>query len=145
MVSSPPTPRYSIPSLEQFRAHITAMVTLATGALVLSVSFLKDVDVPALTHRWTLQLSWVSFTFSIVFGVVYSYTLTFLAKDLQPDVRDFGERILSWASILLHCFFMLGVILFLFFVLLNTDMPKKNASPTPAPPPAASVGPRGSS
>ena len=123
---------YSV--LEYFKAHVTAIVTLATGTLVLSISFIKDVDVTTLQRRGFLQAGWILFTISIVAGVCYSYILTLIAKD--PKLRQTFKQMLGAISFVLHFAFMFGVVCFLVFALANVNMKKSDkatSSPTPSP------------
>ncbi|MDT5123810.1 MAG: hypothetical protein QOC96_3292 [Acidobacteriota bacterium] len=117
----------SLQVIELFKAHVSAIVTLATGALVLSVTFLKELKPPALQNRGWLISSWVLFTASVVSGVLYSYFLTLLASDAYNKNAGKRSRVsgstsknfLVFFSLLLHISFVLGILTFLIFALGN--------------------------
>jgi hypothetical protein len=130
---------YSV--LEYFKAHVTAIVTLATGALVLSISFIKDVEVSSLQMRGFLMAGWIFFTLSTTAGVCYSYILTYIASDPE-DTRGLRLTFKGWLnklSIVLHFAFMFGIICFLVFALANVGAGKKNGA-EPSPKPTAQTG-----
>ncbi len=133
---------YSV--LDYFKAHVTAITTLATGALVLSLTFLKDLDLAALQLRGFLQAGWILFTVSIVAGVCYSFILTYIAKDPDDSKRlhDSFKQMLVKLSFVLHFAFMLGIICFLVFAMANIGARRKD-SPETLPPPARVATPHG--
>lgn len=123
---------YSV--LEYFKAHVTAIVTLATGALVLSVSFIKDVGGVAPQLSGFLMVGWVFFTASIIAGVFYSYILTFIARDPENEggLNKTFRNMLNGVSIVLHFSFMAGILCFLIFALANVPRTKKETPPAPS-------------
>ncbi len=62
-----------------FREHMTTVLNLATGALVLSVTFLHD-QAGHLQGMWLLQRSWLCLLVTIFCGVAYSYILDLYIK-----------------------------------------------------------------
>jgi uncharacterized membrane protein YdcZ (DUF606 family) len=54
-----------------FRDHVATVLNLATGSLVLSVTFLHD-HMKDLKQTWLLKRSWWLLFFGIFFGVAYN-------------------------------------------------------------------------
>jgi Kef-type K+ transport system membrane component KefB len=77
-----------------FRDHVATVLNLATGSLVLSVTFLHD-KAGSLRDAWLLKLSWWFLLFSILFGVAYNYTLNVYVK-AEGDRYGVLLRILSF-------------------------------------------------
>jgi len=104
--------------LEQFKGHVTGIVTLATGALVLSATFIKDAPVSTRSFFWLLKSSWGLFTLSIIAGVLYSYALTLLYNSRACWERDAcpHRTFLAISNFFLHVCFLLAIIIFLVFV-----------------------------
>jgi hypothetical protein len=69
-----------------FRDHVATVLNLATGSLVLSVTFLHD-KAGSLRDAWLLKRSWWFLLFSILFGVVYNYTLNVYVKEEAKRYR----------------------------------------------------------
>jgi len=63
-----------------FRDHVATVLNLATGSLVLSVTFLHD-RVGSLQNTWLLKRSWWFLVVSILFGVAYNYTLNVYVRE----------------------------------------------------------------
>lgn len=107
--------------LELFKGHVDALVTVSTGALVLSVTFLKDTASRIPSNLRFLRWSWALFTVSIVAGVLYSYALTHLASSNECWQKDkcTHRDILMASSVILHLSFFVAVLLFLIFALSN--------------------------
>jgi len=57
-----------------FRDHVVTVLNLATGSLVLSVTFLHD-KADHLRSAWLLRRSWWLLFLAILFGVAYNYVL----------------------------------------------------------------------
>src|SRR5450755_3885699 len=62
-----------------FREHMATVLNLATGALVLSVTFLHDLA-GRLQGVWLLKRSWLCLLATIFCGVAYSYILDIYIK-----------------------------------------------------------------
>jgi hypothetical protein len=107
--------------LEHFKAHVNGIVTLATGALVLSATFLKDIPLTTKQYEWWLKLSWMLLSISIVSGVSYSYVLTMLVnnRDCWPRDNCAHRSWLMWLNLFLHLSFLLAIIAFMVFALLS--------------------------
>jgi hypothetical protein len=116
-VSNDQPPAQFLAILELFKAHVGAIVTLATGALVLSTTFLKDVKLNTLQSVYWLKSSWVLFTLTILAGVLYSYVLTLLGNSTTCwNKNSCGHRtLLGVLSLPLHLLFILAVCCFLGF------------------------------
>lgn len=108
-------------ALEHFKSHVTGIVTLATGALVLSAAFLKDIPVTTHNYFWLLKSSWVLFTLSVVAGVLYDYVLTLLSNSRECWGLNICKHksFLAISNFFLHMFFLLAVLVFLIFVLFS--------------------------
>jgi len=79
-----------------FRDHIQTILSLATGSIVLSVTFLHDL-VPKPTHGEYLRRSWWIFLATIFLGLAYNYVLS-----IYVDVE--GKKYGNFLSILSFCF-----------------------------------------
>jgi len=90
-----------------FREHVQSIITLATGALALSVTFLHDI---ATKHvkAWLIERAWYGLVLAVVFGLLYNYVLLAYVK---KDGKKYG-RLLAVISILLHISF-LGALIYL--------------------------------
>jgi hypothetical protein len=110
-----------LPIAALFKGHVDGLVTVATGALVVSVTFLKDSSSKAPHYIHLLKFSWILFALSIVSGIVYNYTLARLAKARRCWGKEKcnHKRILNSASQVLHLSFFAAVICFLIFALWN--------------------------
>jgi ABC-type proline/glycine betaine transport system permease subunit len=104
--------------LKFFSDHVRGVLTLSSAAVpaivgVLGLLFRKNAAgaefLPPSVTTWLIlpALAVLSFLISILAGVVYSYYLC--KKTNQTEVR---LPALDWASLLLHCFFATGVVLF---------------------------------
>lgn len=108
----------SDPSLERaklFRDHAQSIITLSTGALALSVTFLHDIASNHL-QGWLIQRSWIAFVLAVVFGILYDYVLL-------AYVRAKGKSyalLLGFLSILLHLFFLAGLVYMVRFAFANS-------------------------
>jgi hypothetical protein len=107
------------------------LITLASGAVVLSATFYKDVLVGAPRHRLLLEWSWGLFLLSILSGIGVLGALgselrrTADAKDLdiyKPNVRG--------SSLSQQLIFLAAVSLFALFVILNMPSAGNNLVPT---------------
>src|SRR5215470_2164773 len=86
-----------------FREHVATVLNLATGSLVLSVTFLHD-QFGHLHDAWLLKRSWWFLIFAILFGVAYNYTLNIY-------VRENGNRyaeLLKVLSLIFHLSFVVA-------------------------------------
>src|SRR5579862_3562323 len=86
---------------ELFQDYIKTVLSLSTGALVLSITFLHDVigtgsDQAArpVVHREILGLAWLAFALSILSSLIYLYFLALAAR----DSAEFHERPLKWGA-----------------------------------------------
>ena len=113
----------------------TAVLTLSSAFLALSVTFIKDVVSPIATANWLplLYVSWFSFCGAII-STVCSFTI---GQHGYKTLRDAAERYyikgersafsvsvvisrrIECANILSGALFVIGVIAVLFFVFLN--------------------------
>jgi succinate dehydrogenase hydrophobic anchor subunit len=97
-----------------FREHVSAVLNLATGSLVLSVTFLHDQS-GHLRQPWLLKRSWWLLFLTIFLGVAYNYVL-------NQYVRLDGKRyatLLSILSAMFHAGFVCAVCYLLRFGLWN--------------------------
>ncbi len=97
-----------------FREHVQTILNLATGSLVVSVTFLTDLE-PTPIGQDTLRWSWTSLTIAILLSLAYNYVLTIF---VNTDGKKFGN-LLSSLSITLHLSFFVGLLLLLSFGLVN--------------------------
>lgn len=88
-----------------FRDHVATVLNLATGSLVLSVTFLHD-KAGNLRGGWLLRRSWWFLLVSILFGVAYNYTLNVYVKE-EGDRYGLLLRIISFVF---HAAFVVAVL-----------------------------------
>ena len=93
-----------------FREHIQTILSLATGSLVLSITFLHNVE-PKAQHVENLKWSWEIFVASIVLGLVYNYVLSIYVAN---GGRRYG-MVLRTTSFLFHLSFVAAVYFMLRF------------------------------
>lgn len=80
-----------------FREHVQAILSLATGAFVLSVTFLHDVA-PKAQHVEYLRRSWGILVVTILLGLIYNYVLSIY---VTVTGKKYGN-LLSVISFLFH-------------------------------------------
>jgi hypothetical protein len=97
-----------------FREHVSTVLNLATGSLVLSVTFLHD-QFGHLRNTWLLKRSWWLLAFAILFAVAYNYTLNIFVKD---DGARYGG-LLKILSFLFHLAFVVAIFYLFRFGLWN--------------------------
>jgi hypothetical protein len=90
-----------------FREHVQTILSLATGAFVLSVTFLHDIA-PKAQHVDYLRKSWWIFVLTILLGLIYNYVLSIY---VVVEGKKYGT-LLSGISFLFHASFV-GAIYFL--------------------------------
>ena len=78
------------------------LITLATGIVALTITFIKDVaaDAPESAY-WRIEVAWILYIVSIVFGILTLMSLTSSLTDTDPDVYETGTRIVSGLQILI--------------------------------------------
>ena|ERR1700729_2683946 len=69
-----------------FREHVQAVLNLATGSLVLSVTFLHDKG-NSIARADLLKSSWLWLLAAIVLGLAYNYVLSIRAKESTERYR----------------------------------------------------------
>jgi hypothetical protein len=100
----------TIPLMEKaklFREHVQSIITLATAALALSVTFLHDIATKHV-QAWLIQRAWSALLLAVVFGLLYNYVLLAYVK---ADGKSY-RRLLGITSLLLHISF-LGALVYL--------------------------------
>ena len=78
-----------------FREHVQTILSLATGAFVLSVTFLHDIT-PKAQQVDYLRKSWAIFVCTILLGLAYNYVLSIYedGRALWRAQRDVKNRTL---------------------------------------------------
>ncbi len=107
-------------SEEQFDQLI---VYLSGGGLVLTIGFIDEViKFETSTAQWLLLTTWICFTISMI-TILFSHRsslrsidLELKGKDNKSDFWDGVTKFLNWFGLLS---FILGVILFVIYVILN--------------------------
>jgi hypothetical protein len=97
-----------------FREHVATVLNLATGSLVLSVTFLHD-QTGHLRNTWLLKRSWWLLFLTIFFGVGYNYVLNIYLR--QEGARY--NTLLKILSFAFHVAFIVAVCYLLRFGLWN--------------------------
>jgi hypothetical protein len=136
-----------------------SILMYATGALALSLSFIKDiVPLKDAVYLGFLEVSWLFWICSI-FSVLASFVLALKASELQRDLAyryyhqddeaAFNEKnkwvkYVKWANIASGSLFVLGAVATMLFVWINIEHDKRilpnevphMAAPTPIPAPS---------
>jgi hypothetical protein len=88
-----------------FRDHIQSIITLATGALALSVTFLHDI---AAKHAelWLIKRAWAGLVLSVALGIISNYVLLLYTK----KNGDKYQISLAATVILLHVGFLSSLV-----------------------------------
>ncbi|HKT46621.1 MAG TPA: hypothetical protein VJP87_03785 [Candidatus Acidoferrales bacterium] len=97
-----------------FRDHVQSIVTLATGALALSVTFLHDIATKH-TAGWLIERAWYGLVATVVLGIFYSYVLLAYVK---ADGRSYG-KLLGGLSVFLHAAFLGALVYLVRFAMAN--------------------------
>ena len=97
-----------------FREHVQAVLNLATGSFVLSVTFLHD-KAAVLQHKSDLSTSWWLMAFTILLGIAYNYSLSIYVRN--EGVRYGG--LLKLLSLMFHLLFVISMCFLLRFGLWN--------------------------
>jgi hypothetical protein len=109
----------------------TQLITLASGAVVLSATFYKDVLAGAPRHRGLLEWSWALFLVSILSGIGVLGALGHELKETSdPKDLDIYKWNVRGTSLSQQLIFLAAVSLFALFVILN--MPGAGNKPEPA-------------
>lgn len=88
-----------------FREHVQTILSLATGSLVLSVTFLHDIATKAPQQVEYLKRSWEVLVLTILLGLVYNYVLSIY---VTISGKRYGT-ILSVVSFFFHASFVLAL------------------------------------
>ena len=95
------------------------ITTLASGTLVLSATFVKDIFQGTVLHQWALVSSWLLFALSAIFGIILLGNICFLFSNQNeepPSIYNGATRIIA----LIHCCsFGIGLALFFYFASYN--------------------------
>jgi hypothetical protein len=93
-----------------FREHVQTIVSLATGSLVLSVTFLHDIAAKA-QHVEFLKRSWEILVLTILLGLIYNYVLSIY---VTVAGKRYGKA-LSLVSFFFHISFVVALYFMLRF------------------------------
>ena len=110
---SDPGPDTLLERSKFFREHVQTILNLATGALVISVTFLNSRD--TLQQRDSLRLSWVLLVVAISLGLAYNYVLSVYVR---REGKSYGS-LLSGLSLIFHVTFLAAILFLLRFGLAN--------------------------
>ena len=97
-----------------FREHVQGIITLAAGAIVLSVTFVHDLA-PKPQHREYLVASWWIFLGTILLGLTYSYVLSIYVTSTS---RRYGG-LLTCVALLFHASFAVAIFFLVRFGTIN--------------------------
>jgi len=78
------------------------LLTLATGIVALTITFIKDVaaDAPESAY-WRIEVAWILFIVSVIFGILTLMSLTSNLTDDSPSVYATETRVVSAVQIIL--------------------------------------------
>ena len=93
------------------------LITLASGILVLSATFLSDI-IRSPSSSILLTLSWTSITLSIVAGLL---TLSSLVNNLKKNIYEAFRKETTLPAIFQWVFFVSGIVLFWIFIVVNLN------------------------
>lgn len=111
------------------------ILTLATGTLVLSGTFIKEVfHTPVIMQEWIIAC-WILMSASVLFGLLFlGVIVNVLSEKSGADVDVYSNR---WVAILHVLTFLVGLICFVVFIscnLTNANVSiRPNVTNTPAP------------
>lgn len=106
--------KFFLEKTKLFRDHIQGILALATGSLVLSVTFLHDKG-NSISDTPDLRYSWIFFCATILMGVAYNYVLAIYTNKQRP----FFKGLLTFFSSLFHGLFVVAVFFLARFGLSN--------------------------
>lgn len=98
------------------------IVTIAAALLIFSTTFIKEVvpDSETMSAQGVLIASWSTLLISVIFGICVMGALAASLNETQNvdelDVFEFQTRIMSLCQFFL---FLVGIVLFMWFVLCN--------------------------
>lgn len=95
------------------------ITTLATGTLVLSATFIKDIFQNKIEYHFIIILAWVFFAISILFGIILMGNICYLTLQKKVNIYANPTRIIAIMHFM--CFFI-GLVLFIFFVSQNFNL-----------------------
>ena len=110
---SDPGPDRLLERSKFFREHVQTILNLATGALVISVTFLNARA--RLLQRESLRFSWVLLVVTISPGLAYNYVLSIYVR---REAKSYG-RLLNGISLVFHIAFLAAMLFLLRFGLAN--------------------------
>lgn len=87
-----------------FRDHVQGVLNLATGSLVLSVTFLHNIESNVI-DKSSLSKSWAFFVVSILLGIAYNYVLAIHERSQGKHFR----QTLSVLSFIFHSSFVVAI------------------------------------
>jgi hypothetical protein len=107
------------------------LITLSSGAIVLSFAFVKDMKTPCV-GEWLLFLAWISFIASLL-SIVLSFLFSEIAMRRQREIIDMCHvkddwdsneknpycRWIDFLNIASVCLLAVGVVFFAFFAASN--------------------------
>jgi hypothetical protein len=96
--------KFFLEKAKLFRDHVQGVLALATGSLVLSVTFLHDKG-NTVADIADLRFSWIFFMLAILAGIAYNYVLAIYAI----RQRDFFRNLLVVFSSCLHALFLVAI------------------------------------
>ncbi len=92
------------------------IITLSTGSIVLTATFLDKIVGDSLSYKGYLICSWVSFSLAIVFGLLVLGAIIRNSNNNECDVYKNNTR---WLSLFQYFSFLIGLVAFWIFALLN--------------------------
>ncbi len=110
---SDPGPDRLLERSKFFREHVQTILNLATGAFVISVTFLNARE--SLLQRESLRFSWVLLVVTICLGLGYNYVLSIYVR---REGKSYG-RLLNGVSLVFHVAFLAAMLFLLRFGLAN--------------------------
>ena len=106
----------SVKTAHELSKHL---IMLATGTIILSGTFIKDIANGSVSDMTFLLASWISMAISILFGVLLSGSLIYSLSSKQGEDLDPYQG--NYKGVIQSSAFLLGIILFIYFIKENSS------------------------
>lgn len=93
------------------------VLTLATGTLVLSGTFIKDIFKSTVKNPNLIMVSWILMSLSVLFGILFLGKMVSILNEKKGKEVDVYSGM--WVGVTHVTAFFLGLIFFVFFVYRN--------------------------
>lgn len=116
------------------------ITTLASGTLVLSATFIKDIFKGTVEHQILLICSWVLFAVSAIFGILLMGNLCYLFSEKNRGIRSIYNLTTRLIGLIHFLAFVVGICFFVYFASSNFLNKTKQMGSTQTTPPKIEQG-----